>query len=184
VSVCPKEAMFTLEYDFTYSPAVVWDYITKPEYRAIVLESDSMNVIGKSDGRISQGTTYQCAHGNNLYLNTVVDWRPPEQYTVQFSPMLQKVIWLWTIKLSPTGEGSRPTMTFGRPNGPAIYLILDKLGWRLFRKHLARNSFLARFQRFEATLKQELGQSAPESRASVEIAPDQVRDAVAESLRG
>ena len=51
MSVCPKEAMFTLEYDFPYSPAVVWDYITKPEYRAI------MNVIGKSDGCISQGTT-------------------------------------------------------------------------------------------------------------------------------
>ena len=51
VSVCPKEAMFTSEYDFPYSPAVVWDYITKPEYRAI------MNVIGKSDGCISQGTT-------------------------------------------------------------------------------------------------------------------------------
>jgi len=49
---------------------------------------------------------------------------------------------------------------------------------------MARNSFLAGFQRFEATLKQELGQSAPESRASVEIAPDQVRDAVTESLRG
>lgn len=178
VSICPKEAMFTLEYDFPYSPAVVWDYITKPEYRAI------MNVIGKSDGCISQGTTYQCAHGNNQYLNTMLDWSPTEQYTVQFSSMLPKVIWLWTIKLSPTGEGSRATMTFGRPNGPAIYLILDKLGWGLFRKRMARNSFLASFQRFEATLKQELGQSAPESRASVEIAPDQVRDAVAESLRG
>jgi hypothetical protein len=53
VSVSPKKAMFTLEYDFPYLPAVVWDYTTKPEYRAIVLESDSMNVIGKSDGRIS-----------------------------------------------------------------------------------------------------------------------------------
>ncbi|HBJ30786.1 MAG TPA: hypothetical protein DDY93_05410 [Dehalococcoidia bacterium] len=84
MSVCPKKAMFTLEYDFPYSPAVVWDYITKPEYRAI------MNVIGKSDGCISQGTTYQCAHGNNLYLNTVVDWRPTEQYTVQFRSMLPK----------------------------------------------------------------------------------------------
>ena len=176
VSVCPKEAMFTLEYDFPYSPAVVWDYITKPEYRAI------MNVIGKSDGCISQGTTYQCAHGNNLYLNTMLDWRPTEQYTVQFSSMLPKVI--VALEPSPVGESSRATMTFGRPNGLAIYLILDKLGWRLFRKRMARNSFLASFQRFEATLKQELGQSAPESRASVEIAPDQVRDAVAESLRG
>ena len=51
VSVSPKKAMFTLEYDFPYLPAVVWDYITKPEYRAI------MNVIGKIDGCISQGTT-------------------------------------------------------------------------------------------------------------------------------
>ena len=75
-------------------------------------------------------------------------------------------------------------MAFGRPNGLAIYLILDKLGWRLFGERMARNSFLASFQRFEATLKQELGQSAPESRASVEIAPDQVRDAMAESLQG
>jgi hypothetical protein len=75
-------------------------------------------------------------------------------------------------------------MTFGRPNGPAIYLILDKLGWGLFGNRMARNSFLAGFQRFEATIKQELGQSAPESRVSVEIAPDQARDAVAESLRG
>ncbi|MCD5400044.1 MAG: hypothetical protein LR120_09890 [Dehalococcoidia bacterium] len=143
-----------------------------------------MNVIGESDGRIPQGTTYQCAHGNNLYLNTVVDWQPPEQYAVQFSFMLPKVIWLWTIKLSPTGEGSRATMAFGRPNGLAIYLILDKLGWRLFGERMARNSFLAGFQRFEAKLKQELRKSAHESRASVEIAPDQVRDAMAESLQG
>ena len=58
-----EDAGRIFEFDFPVAPALMWDYVTKPENRAIMLGSSSAKITDKVDGRTGPGSVYYCAHG-------------------------------------------------------------------------------------------------------------------------
>ena len=182
VSVPPGEGVLSVEYELPYPPAMMWDYLTKPENRAFLLGADRVGVTGRADGRIGQGTIYECVHGKKMSPQTIVDWQPPEECTTESASILPKTTLLATIRLSPTPRGTMTTLTFGRIGGPPIFRFLDSLAWRVIRP-FARRDIIKGFRKFHAIVDKEVAQAGPAATPPPDIVPQQVEDAVAQSLR-
>jgi hypothetical protein len=144
--------------------------------------SDRVGVAGKADGRIGQGTIYECAHGKKMYPQTILDWRPLEECTTESASVLPKTTVLATVRLLPTAQGTMTTLTFGGIRGPLIFRFLDGLAWRLIGRFVRRD-IIKGFQKFHAMVDKEVDQAGLPPTATPDIVPQQVEDAVAQSLR-
>jgi hypothetical protein len=111
IQVSPEEALVVIEDDFIIGPTLLWDYLTTPEYRAILDQADSVTVESAQDGRISRGSIYVCAHGEHQARQAIVDWRPFDYYTFQVDGMLPGTNNMITVQLLPTDTGSRVVAT-------------------------------------------------------------------------
>lgn len=118
ILVEPKEAAFVLESFFQLPPQQLWDYITRPDFRAIFAESDTDELINDLGARIGEGAVYMCAHGENLSVHTILDWQPFEQYTYRQTFPNTDLYNMVTLRLTPDGEGSLLTYISGIVNPP------------------------------------------------------------------
>jgi uncharacterized protein YndB with AHSA1/START domain len=107
ISVDPAEGLFTIEEDYPIGPALLWDYLTKPEYRAILNNADAMGLEQTQSGRTGTGSVYICAHGEQAIEHAVIDWRPFEYYTYESSGALPNTCNHVTIFLEPNDGGTR-----------------------------------------------------------------------------
>jgi hypothetical protein len=82
ITVKDEEAVTILEYDFPVTRVQLWDYLVKPDGRALFLNSQSAVMENASGGRAGTGTVYICAHGSMVIRQTIVDWQPFETHTV------------------------------------------------------------------------------------------------------
>ena len=177
VVVDPKDALITVEEDFPVGQPLLWDYLTKPEYRAAISGSKSAEVTGRTDGRIGVGTAYYCAHGKFVSQQTVVDWQPFEQYTTEM-PGWGGVSARCTIRLSRTEKGTRAQLLFGRSRGSLVPRTIDDLFTRLHApRTITRGLGTVRQAIEEATAAGAIG-----PQLAAEIPPERVDEAVAESL--
>jgi hypothetical protein len=117
VFVPPAEALFTIEEDFPIGPALLWDYLTKPEYRAILNNADGMEVENLSDGRTSSGSVYICAHGDAKIRHAIVDWQPFEYYTYESDGAIPGARNHVTVYLHPLEKGTRVIGVCGKSFG-------------------------------------------------------------------
>lgn len=106
-AVKSEEALFIIEEDFPVGPALLWDYLTKPEYRAILNNADGMELEQTERGRTGTGSVYICAHGEQSIQHAVVDWRPFEYYTYESAGALPDTCNLVSIYLNPIEGGTR-----------------------------------------------------------------------------
>ena len=118
ITVEPEEAIVVLENYIDIPPITLWDYVTKPEYRSILYDSDSQTVSKQTNSRNGIGSEYICAHGEIEAVHTVLDWQPFEQYTVRQNVVNEKFSHLATTKLIPSGDGTRFLFFGGRITGP------------------------------------------------------------------
>ena len=174
VVVDPEDALLTVEQDFPVDQPLLWDYVTKPEYRAAISGSKSAEVTGRTDGRIGVGTAYYCAHGRFVTPQTVVDWQPFEQYTTEMAGT-GGVSSLCTIRLSRVGTGTSVQVLFGRSRGSLVPRIIDDLFSRLLGPRTVSRGLGTVRRAIE-----EAGAIGPQLAA--EIPPERVEEAVAESL--
>jgi hypothetical protein len=182
VSVRPGEEILKVDYELPYPPGMMWDYLTKPESRAFLMGSDRVGVTGKADGRVGQGTVYECVHGKKMYPQTIVDWLPPEECTSESSSILPKTTLLATVRLRPTARGTMATLTFGGIRGPLIFRLLDGMAWRVIGRFVRRD-IVKGFRKFHAIVDKDVAQATQSLPAPPDIVPQQVEDAVAQSLR-
>jgi len=110
--VRPEEAIASLAFDFPVDAVQVWDYLTKPETRALFNASSTSEVENLDRGRIGEGTVYQCAHGKRVHPQTIVDWQPFETHTIVDQVPAGMVAYS-TYRLTPAGEGTRLTILVG-----------------------------------------------------------------------
>ena len=141
--VTPEDAVFTIDWDFPLEQALMWDYITKPEHRAVFMGSGSDKVTGRSDGRTGPGTTYHCAHGKSVSLQTVVDWQPFDGYTFQTAGSFKGSSLLFTVLLTSIEGGTRISCSVGKSTGPLVSRMLEDLMMRF----MARRFFAKRMSR-------------------------------------
>ena len=175
--VRPEEALFTVELDFSLEPALLWDYVTEPECRAILAGSNSSRVDNRSQGKIGSGSVYYCAHGKSLALQTVVDWQPLEQYTVE-SQVLLGVAALSTVHLTPIEGGSRATCAYKHVGGPfPVRRALD-----LAVQWTARGSVARGLHSLGDRVMEDIAAGRVVQPEPVELPSERVKEAAAESL--
>ncbi|MEK6221357.1 MAG: DUF2652 domain-containing protein, partial [Chloroflexota bacterium] len=120
VTVDPENTAAVFMGDFPIPPPLFWDYITQPEYRAILMDSDTQVLTEKTAGRIDRGTVYTCAHGNLEIVQKIVDWEPFEQYTINEKGVLGNWRHNITFRIEPDDEGSQLVLLIGRHTDAGI----------------------------------------------------------------
>jgi hypothetical protein len=118
IVIQPDEALVVVNEEFNIEPVLVWDYLTTPEHRAILLEADSVSVESSQAGRISSGSVYVCAHGQEQIRQAIVDWRPFEYFTFQMDGMLPGTSNLTTVHLVPMETGTCVKAAISHASGP------------------------------------------------------------------
>ena len=110
--VSPEEAITSLTFDFPLDAVQVWDYLTKPETRALFNLSSTSEVQNVDRGRIGEGTIYQCAHGKRVHPQIIVDWQPFETHTI-VDRLPAGMLAYSTYQFRPTEAGTRLTILVG-----------------------------------------------------------------------
>ena len=149
IEVLPEDALLVFEYDFPVPPSVLWEFITKPEYRTIWHGSEKQEIRNQQHGRTSVDSVYYCAHGKNLSTHRILDWRPFEQYTTNDTHPLPGITANYTFKLEPIKEGTRLFHLWGHARGNWFLRILSDL---VVKNYISRSNdkdaqlFLERMQ--------------------------------------
>ncbi|MCH8339832.1 MAG: DUF2652 domain-containing protein [Chloroflexi bacterium] len=121
-----EDAWFINKTEIPAEPPLAWDYFTKPEYRMVMMGSDSMEVNDKNAGRMDEGAVYVCAHGDAEILQPVLDWRPFKYYTYEMA-MPGGLMVLITTRFIPIDGGTRVLGLCSKPQGSIIARNMAKL---------------------------------------------------------
>ena len=107
VIVDRAEADLVYEFDYPAPPPIVWDWLNDPHKRLKWEYADRhMFPFFLPKGRTTTGAVNHCMHGKNVaMIETVLDWRPFEYFTVT-QDVLQAVIMTITFQLLPTATGT------------------------------------------------------------------------------
>ncbi|MEX0698240.1 MAG: DUF2652 domain-containing protein [Acidimicrobiia bacterium] len=109
VQVDQEGAMYTRTVEIPAPPALVFELITSPRHRP-AWAADPMTIEEHAGtSRRGVGTVNHCVHGDGMVLEEVLDWRPPEYWTVQFE-VPGAMVGMMTDSVEPFGEGSKVTM--------------------------------------------------------------------------
>jgi hypothetical protein len=158
LDVKPEEALVVLQYEFPIPPPLLWEYVTKPEYRAVLIGSDSSEVKNQAQGRTGVESVYYCAHGQRVSLQTIVDWQPFEQYTTNVSHPLPGVSANYTYRLEASEVGSQLIYLWGHAKGPFLWRVLSDLVMRYIFAPMAPQSVRVLRERIRQDLQE--GQTA------------------------
>jgi Protein of unknown function (DUF2652) len=128
LTVAPEEAFLILDFEFPVIPVHLWDYVTKPEYFAIMTGADWAETKNWRAGRVGAGSVYQCAHGDSLHQMTIVDWQPFNTLTL-LDNVFDRVPILSTYRIEPASQGSRLMLFYGRAQGgnPILRFLVETL---------------------------------------------------------
>ena len=126
IEVRPEEALLIREYVFPIPASILWEYMTKPEYRAILLGVPNVELRNQAQGRTAVDSVYLCYHGKMESQHCILDWQPYEGYTINSTTPLG-VNFNMTYNLVPTADGTRLINLYGKSQGPRIMCIISNL---------------------------------------------------------
>jgi len=124
----PGEVLGTLEVDSVLPPQVVWDYLSDPEFRKLLVGSDRLEITDRKAGRIAAGSSYQCFHGDSVFPQVVLEWEPFERMVVEMALELPggSSSMVFDYQLTPIDRGTNLTSTAARLAGRGLRRAL----WR------------------------------------------------------
>jgi uncharacterized protein YndB with AHSA1/START domain len=128
VVVEPAAAMATFEFELPAPPAIAWDYLTSPARRPRWQAGVTEIIEETAGGRRGVGTTNHCIHGKDAIVEEVLDWRPPEYFTMRWQmpiPGSPKVKSMDT--LVETASGTHVTMRIERPRSAKDRAFLEAI---------------------------------------------------------
>jgi len=174
----PEQAVQSLEETFPLPPALLWEYFTKPEYRAIIFGSDSQRIQDMKEGRIANGSVYICAHGKNSLQQTIIDWHPFDQYTIKNSVMGGGVV-MTTTRFMPHKDGTSITIYLGKTEGGPSLLrgLLNIAGPKI-----AVNTLRDGLDALKTLIEGEIDAGKIAQQSVIEVSHDQIENALVESL--
>jgi Protein of unknown function (DUF2652) len=130
IEVRPEAALLIREYVFPVPPSILWEYLTKPEYRAIVLGASKVELLNLAQGRLAVDSVYYCYHGKMQSNQCIVDWQPFEEYTIDSATPIG-VTFNMTFKLEPVQGGTRLINLWGKARGAWMMCKISDLLQRL-----------------------------------------------------
>lgn len=126
IEVRPEEALLIREYVFPIPASILWEYMTKPEYRAILLGVHSVEMRNQTQGRTAVDSVYLCYHGKMESQQCILDWQPYEGYTINSTTPLG-VNFNMTYNLEPAADGTRLINLYGKARGSRIMCMISDL---------------------------------------------------------
>jgi uncharacterized protein YndB with AHSA1/START domain len=109
VVVSEQEAMVTVSTEIPAPPGAVFELISSPRHRPS-WSPDAMRIAEFADSsRRGIGTVNHCQHGDGVVVEEILDYRPPDYWTVRFE-MPGAMVGMMTDTIEPHGDGSRVTV--------------------------------------------------------------------------
>jgi len=177
IEVRPEEANVNLEYEFPVPPSILWEYLTKPEYRAILLAASKLEIHNQPQGRTAVESAYYCYHGDMETRQLILDWSPFEGFTTDDTNPFGTTTTI-TYKLEPTPNGTRLINFWGRPRGARIRVMFVSL--------LQKYIFAPQTGKFVEQLRQRIQQDLADGTTfvspPVEVDKDQVASLAVQAL--
>jgi hypothetical protein len=106
VVITPEEADQVIMRTIFASPIVVWEWMNDVQKRLKWENYDDIRPLLRPGGRMGVGAHNHCAHGKNLVIETILDWKPFEYYTVEYPMAIQ------SHNLEPLPHGTRLNVYF------------------------------------------------------------------------
>ncbi len=107
VRITPDEADTVFTQDYPAPPPVVWDWLNDP-YKRLKWERVHIRPVLRPGGRTAPGASNHCVHGKNVSrVDTILDWRPFEYFTVEQRGAGGRYVVTETFQLTPTSSGTR-----------------------------------------------------------------------------
>lgn len=178
VTIPENEVIWQSEIEVAMSREQLWDYVTQPEFRNILIGSDRMELENRVQGRVAPGSIYQCYHGNQLVPHTILEWQPFERMlTQEVFPLMTANTYMREYCLETMGEGARMTITVGKEAGPALGRVLMRIMMTLTSRMIYRN-----LESFKHQIEHDYRERQEEPQRALPISVDLIREAAATSL--
>jgi len=177
IEVRPEAALLIREYVFPVPPSTLWEYLTKPEYRAIVLGASKLELRNQAQGRAAVDSVYYCYHGNMESRQIILDWQPFKQYTIDGATPLG-VTFYTTFKLEPDRDGTRLIYSWGKARGAWIMCKLSDLLQKMI--FVSQND--QGMEKLRQRIQQDLADGAAFVSPPIEVDKDQVASLATQTL--
>jgi len=177
IEVRPEEALFVIKAEFPVPPSILWEYLTKPEYRLILMGASKLELRDQVQGRTGVDSVFYCYHGDMETPQLILDWSPFEGFTTDDSNPWGITTRI-TYKLEPTQAGTRLIDRMGKPRGAWLKVILFSL--------VARFVFIPQIGKAVEQLRQRIQKDLADGTAFVsppiEVDKDQVISLTTQTL--
>jgi uncharacterized protein YndB with AHSA1/START domain len=108
VKIDPKDADVVFEVTVKAAPHVVWSWLNEPQRMVQWMGVKDVKPETRPEGRVGIGSRNHCVHGKSAMLQTVLDWRPYEYFTLEnLGPMTL----IMSFILEPVDSGTHLRLT-------------------------------------------------------------------------
>jgi uncharacterized protein YndB with AHSA1/START domain len=139
VVLAPEEIVLDVSIDIAAPREVVWDRLSDPVFRNLLIGSKRTEIEGAVDGRTGADSVFVCYHGMSAEKagrHVIVEWRPFERVVIREGLSLPgaTVHDLQSFELEDTESGTRVRRVVGRLTGPAPYRVFGRAFWLAIRR--------------------------------------------------
>lgn len=106
-SISEGEASFSVTHEFNAPPSIVWDWLNDPKKRSLWMKWRTWNESKRPWGKNGIGAENHCAHGFGTLIETILEWNPDENFTVQSRQDSIDFLMIQTFCLESFSGGSR-----------------------------------------------------------------------------
>ncbi|MFN2187936.1 MAG: DUF2652 domain-containing protein [Candidatus Promineifilaceae bacterium] len=172
-------AVMRSEVDIDVPNEIVWDYLIQPEFRNLLVGADRMEITDRTQGRISEGSVYQCYHGDKVIPQTILEWEPFSKMILkELFPFYPDVSFLTEYRLGTANGKTRLYRTVGKPTGPFIGRVLLSLMTPMFKRYTSQAN-----ENFSRAVENDYLNRGKSEMGGAEITSKQIRLAAAAGLR-
>jgi hypothetical protein len=172
-----SEAAVVIKHEFPVPPSLLWEYLTKLEYRTILLGASKLELRNQKQGRTGIDSAFYCYHGDMETEQLILDWSPFEQFTTDDANPWGLTTRI-TCKLEPTQAGTRLIMLMGKPRGTRLRVMVFSL--------IAKLVFVPQMGKSAEQLAQRIQQDLADGTAfispPIEVDKDQVASLATQAL--
>lgn len=180
ITMSSEGIVHQVEADIAMPPHLVWDYLTQPEFRTILVGTHHQEIINRTHGRVGVGTSFQCFHGGRVYPQTILEWQPFDRMlTQELIPIpIDNTFGLVEYRVVETKTGTRLIQTFGSVTGPLLGRILTRILGTILMLRFAQT----RIDAFKQYIEDDLARRGGVPPVTVKLSSEVIGEAAASSL--
>jgi hypothetical protein len=139
VDIPDDQILVRVEREIPLPPHLIWDALSRPEYRAALMAAVSQTIGNRHNGRLAPGTEIHCDHGGGRTTRQrILTWRPFDLMVSEDTTPVPGVTCLTQLHLTPTADGTRLEMALSEGRGGALKRrLMNVVGRRMMPGILA-----------------------------------------------